>query len=211
MKTGQLIGLLAAGAGPAPRRLVAARIRLALAAGALTSVLGCLLTLGGDAAVAVAGQPLALKLAYVLGLLVAAAWWMERMARPAAAWQGAAAAVLVVVALMAARAGVAWSASPVEARVALLLGDTWQWCSWRVAALSLPALALALWAMSGLAPTRLRLAGFAAGLSAGGAGAFGYTLFCHELSPAFVLIWYSLGMLVPALAGAWLGPRLLRW
>jgi len=77
--------------------------------------------------------------------------------------------------------------------------------------LSLPALAGALWALRGLAPTRPRAAGLAAGLLAGGLGAFGYALSCTELSPAFVAIWYSLGIALAGALGAALGPRILRW
>jgi hypothetical protein len=42
-------------------------------------------------------------------------------------------------------------------------------------------------------------------------GASGYALACPEASPAFVAVWYSLGVLLTGLLGAALGPRLLRW
>jgi hypothetical protein len=77
--------------------------------------------------------------------------------------------------------------------------------------LSLPALAAAFWAVRGLAPTRLRAAGFAAGLLAGSLGAFGYALSCPEVSPAFVAVWYTLGIGLTGAVGAGLGPRVLRW
>jgi hypothetical protein len=77
--------------------------------------------------------------------------------------------------------------------------------------LSLPALAAALWALRGLAPTRPRAAGLAAGLLAGGLGAAGYALSCTELSPAFVAVWYSLGIALAGGLGASLGPWALRW
>jgi hypothetical protein len=38
-----------------------------------------------------------------------------------------------------------------------------------------------------------------------------YTLHCPELAAPFLGLWYVLGMLLPALAGAALGPWLLRW
>ncbi|MDQ2821723.1 MAG: DUF1109 domain-containing protein, partial [Pseudomonadota bacterium] len=38
-----------------------------------------------------------------------------------------------------------------------------------------------------------------------------YCLHCPEMSPVFVGTWYVLGMLVPALAGALLGPKVLAW
>jgi hypothetical protein len=38
-----------------------------------------------------------------------------------------------------------------------------------------------------------------------------YALYCPEMAAPFVAIWYLLGMLIPAAAGAVLGPLLLRW
>ena len=46
---------------------------------------------------------------------------------------------------------------------------------------------------------------------AGAIGALVYCLHCPELAPPFLGFWYLLGMLIPAAAGAALGPRLLRW
>ena len=69
----------------------------------------------------------------------------------------------------------------------------------------------AFWALRGLAPTRPRAAGLAAGLLAGAVGATGYALSCSELSMAFVAIWYTLGIALAGGLGALLGPRLLRW
>jgi len=57
----------------------------------------------------------------------------------------------------------------------------------------------------------LRLTGAAAGLAAGASAATLYGLHCPEVSALFVLIWYSLGMLVAAAIGALAGPRVLRW
>jgi hypothetical protein len=74
-----------------------------------------------------------------------------------------------------------------------------------------PALAAALWAVRGLAPTRPRAAGFAAGLLAGSVGACGYALSCPEVSPAFVAVWYTLGIALTGALGAALGTRVLRW
>jgi len=65
--------------------------------------------------------------------------------------------------------------------------------------------------MRGLAPTRPAQAGGAAGLLAGAAGAAVYALHCPEMAAPFLGIWYVLGMAIPALLGAVLGPRLLRW
>jgi hypothetical protein len=36
-------------------------------------------------------------------------------------------------------------------------------------------------------------------------------LHCPELGAPFIAVWYVIGMFIPALAGALLGPRVLRW
>ena len=98
-----------------------------------------------------------------------------------------------------------------DQQLALLLGSSWSVCPWRIAALSIPSFVLMLWAVKGLAPTRLRLAGAGAGMLSGAIGALVYLLYCPELAPPFLLVWYTLGMLVPAGVGALVGPRVLRW
>jgi hypothetical protein len=80
-----------------------------------------------------------------------------------------------------------------------------------VLALSLPALAAALWAVRGLAPTCPRRAGVAAGILAGAIGAIGYSLHCPEASIAFVAVWYTAGITLAGVIGAALGPLVLRW
>ncbi len=55
------------------------------------------------------------------------------------------------------------------------------------------------------------MSGAAAGLLAGSLGALVYCLHCPELAAPFLGTWYLLGMLIPALIGSLLGPRLLRW
>jgi hypothetical protein len=96
-------------------------------------------------------------------------------------------------------------------RAALVMGTTWQVCSFNIALISVPVFIGSFWALKGLAPTRLSQAGGCAGLLAGAAGAFVYAIHCPELDAPFLLIWNGLGMLVPAALGAALGPRLLRW
>jgi hypothetical protein len=96
-------------------------------------------------------------------------------------------------------------------RTELLRGISWTVCSANIALLSLPVFVALVWLMKGLAPTRLRLSGAAAGIAAGGVGALVYTVHCPELAAPFLALWYVLGMLLPAALGAWVGPRLLRW
>lgn len=97
------------------------------------------------------------------------------------------------------------------AREALLLGRTWRECSLRVGGLSIPAFIAAILVLRQMAPTRLRAAGAAAGLFAGGIGAAVYALHCPEIEPAFVAVWYVLGVLIPVTIGVVAGRRLLSW
>jgi len=76
---------------------------------------------------------------------------------------------------------------------------------------SAPVFAGLTWVFRLLAPTRPRLGGLLIGLASGGAGAVAYAFYCPEQSPAFLLAAYTTAMLVPALAGAAAGPRLLKW
>jgi hypothetical protein len=96
-------------------------------------------------------------------------------------------------------------------RLPELLGHSWKVCPLNIVLLSIPGFAAIFWAVRGLAPTRLALAGAASGLLASSIGTVAYCLHCPEMSPAFWGVWYLLGMLLPAAVGAVLGPLLLRW
>jgi hypothetical protein len=63
----------------------------------------------------------------------------------------------------------------------------------------------------GRAPTQLTLTGAAVGFTSGALGACVYSLHCPELEPAFVALWYTLGISVPVGFGSIFGPRILRW
>ena len=211
MKTEQLVALLARQSGPAPRRVVENRLATAIVVGGLASAGAALGALGLNTGLTAMGSAQAVKLAYLASLMLAAAWLADRLSRPGTPWRRAAWNVVVVILAMAAFAAIVSVLTPDAQRLELLLGHSWAACPWRVAALSAPALAAALWAMRGLAPTRPRAAGFAAGVLAGSLGGLGYALYCPELSPLFVLVWYTLGILMAAAAGAALGPRVLTW
>ncbi len=211
MKTQALIEILARGAGPAPRAVVARRLLPAAAAGALASA-ALAIGLQGPLPAALLATPAPwIKLAYALSLAAAAGWLTARLARPVAPCRGPARSVLGVVLLMALAGALAWADTPAQGRRAALMGQAWLTCPWNVLLLSTVPMALALWAVRGLAPTRLRAAGAAAGLMAGALGALGYSLSCPEASATFVAVWYTAGMAMSAALGAALGPRVLRW
>lgn len=93
----------------------------------------------------------------------------------------------------------------------LVFGDTWRVAPWRILVLSLPILGAALYALRRLAPANPTLAGFAAGIMAGGAGAWIYSFACAENGMMFVALWYTLGIMIVGGLGAMLGRFLLRW
>jgi hypothetical protein len=211
MKTDDLIDLLARGAGPAPRALAARRLAPAAGLGVAASAL-LAVGLFGPIPADMYGSPAPwIKLTYAVCLAIAAAWLTARLARPVARLVAPLRAVLAVFAVMGA-VGLAtlFGADPGD-RATALLGQSWSTCSWSVLALSMPGLACALWAVRGMAPTRPVAAGFAAGLFAGALGALGYALSCLEVSPAFVALWYTLGIGMSGVVGALLGPLVLRW
>jgi len=83
-------------------------------------------------------------------------------------------------------------------------------CPLRILALATPVYLGVTLALRRLAPTRLVLAGAAAGLLAGAVGASVYGLYCQEWTAAFTLP-VHLASAASAAAGGLLGPHLLRW
>jgi hypothetical protein len=92
-----------------------------------------------------------------------------------------------------------------------MMGRSHTVCPWRIAILSLPIFASVFWSLRRLAPTKPVLAGAAAGLLAGAAGAFVYAFHCDESAAPFVVLWYTVGIALVGLAGGLLGRFLLRW
>ncbi|RPH43063.1 MAG: DUF1109 domain-containing protein [Burkholderiales bacterium] len=215
MATDALIARLAQDAAPVRPAAIGARFALALVlALPLTTILMAAVPgfgLRPDLSAVLSGSPDLPKHLFTLAMLAAAWFACTRLARPGASLRGVSGAVGLPVAAMLALAVAALVTAAPQARAALLLGETWTSCAASIALLSLPAFAGAIVAMRGLAPTRLGLAGAAAGLFAGAAGAAVFALHCTEAAAPFVAVWYLLGMAVPTAAGALAGPRLLRW
>lgn len=213
MKTDELVRLLAAGGGAVEAGAVSRRYALALGWGACASVLLMAILLGvrDDLAAAARVPMFWVKLAFP-ATLAAAAWVSAtRLSRPGRRLGGVVAALAAPVVVIALLAVAALASAQPGAREPLIFGDTWRTCPFNIALLSAPLFAGALWAMRGLAPTRPTAAGAAAGLLAGACGATIYALHCPELAAPFLALWYVAGILIPAVAGALLGPRLLRW
>ena len=213
MKTDDLIGLLATGVQPVPRRAATRRLGFALLAGLPLAALFMLTQFGlrRDLVQAMFWPMLWVKILFPFFIAWGGFVLAQRLARPGVragrAWIVLAAPVLIIWAMGA----LSWFGAPSGQRMVLLLGETWRTCVFNIALISVPVFVAAVIAMRGLAPTRPVLAGAAVGALAGGAGAAVYALHCPEITAPFLAVWYVLGMLVPVVVGAVLGPRLFRW
>lgn len=213
MKTDDLIAMLSSGpdVGIAARPVAATVLPLFGGLLASTLLMLCLLGLRPDLAQAAFSPAFWLKLVFSAALACAGWLAVKRLAAP-----GARTAMLPLylggpVLLMWMAAGAVWLQAPSGVRADLFWGSTWRYCPLLIGLLSLPVFAAALRIMRGLAPTRLRLAGAAAGCFAGAAAAVVYCLHCPEMSAAFVGSWYLLGILLPTALGSIVGPRALAW
>jgi hypothetical protein len=213
MKTHELISVLAASLRPTARHAADRRLTWAVMMGVAVATVALLAT-GGmrtDMPAMLDTPAFWLKAAFPAAVSLAAWHLTGRLGRPGArtrlGW------ILLAIPLAAVWGAAAYviASAPAEVRTQLILGRSWRVCTFNILALSIPTFIATFWAMRGLAPTRLRLAGTGAGLFAGAQAVLVYTLYCAEMATPFWATWYVLGMMLPALAGALLGPRWLRW
>ena len=213
MKTDELVALLATGAAAVDPHTVARRYAIALGLGALAAISMMVIALGirADIAEAVRLPMFWVKLAYPAILAAGGLFAATRLSRPGAALGWVPGALLAPAIAFSILAAYVLLAAPSPERAALIFGSTWKSCLIEVPKLAIPLFIATLWAMRGLAPTRLAFAGAAAGLLAGAVAAAIYALHCPEMEAPFIGIWYSAGMLIPAVVGALIGPTVLRW
>jgi len=215
MNTETLITELSRDLRPVPSGTPRILLRKGLVTGAIAAGVAVLFwpSLGPrpDLATAVMTASFWIKLLYTASIASLGFVALERLSRPDAPRLHWSRLLWPPVAALAAISAMRWAAAPAGDSRAFWMGSSWWLCPAYVAALALPVFVGLIWAVSRLAPTRLRTAGAAAGLVSGGTGATIYALHCTETSPGFVLLWYSLGLGAATLLGAVLGPRLLRW
>lgn len=213
MKTEDLVGLLARQSEPVAARYASVRFAVAMLGGVVMASILLVLLLGLNPALGqVAKAPMFwVKLGFASAAAVAGVLLALRLSRPGAALGALPATLAAPIALVWVLAAISLVGAPPDERPVLLLGETWRICAFNIAMLSLPVFVGLIWAMKGLAPTRLRLSGSSAGFGAGATGALVYALHCPELAAPFVAVWYVLGLLIPTIVGVLLGPWLLRW
>lgn len=213
ISTDALIDALAGDLGATPVPSVRGTLALAFALGSAVSAAAMLALLGlrPDMASALATTSFWIKLIFPFGLAVAGVMAVDRLGRPGATASRGYAVGLVVAGAMALLASIQLATAPRDAMRLLLLGHTLDHCTALIMLLALPILAAGMYAMRQMAPTRLRLAGAAVGVTAGALSAAIYAIACDETALPFVTLWYGAGIALTGVLGSLLGPRLLRW
>jgi hypothetical protein len=213
VKTDDLIALLSTNVEPVDRRQVVREIGTTIAVAAAAAVGAMLLALGirTDLMQTEALIFLAAKLAFAIGIAVLASIYLMKLARPggegrvAITW----AALPFVATMLLAMISLAFA--PASHWHMMMMGDQWLECLLSIPIIAIVPFAAVIWVMRRMAPTDLTRAGALAGLVAGGLSAVGYALHCTDDSLPFVALWYGGTIVLCTLAGALLGPRLLRW
>ena len=213
MKTDDLVALLAADATPVPRRAASRRIAVALLVSLPLAALIMQIEFGvrRDLVQVMFWPMFWVKVLVPSSIAVAGFVVLQRLARPGVAVRAGWLGLLLPVLLLWGLAVVSYQLAPEARRADMVWGQTWRTCVFNIATISIPIFVAAMLALKGLAPTRPALAGACAGALAGAAAAAVYALHCIELAAPFLAIWYVLGMALPTVVGALLGPRLLRW
>lgn len=213
MKTEELVAALSMRVEPVNRRLVNRSVGIALAAGTLVALAIMLFGFGirADVTTARAVIFLLLKLAFSLVIVGVAAAYLSRLARPGGERRiasGLAAVPFIVIMLLAA---LSLGQAPSSHWDRMVMGNQWLECLVSIPILAIVPFAAIIWAVRKAAPTNLVRAGAFSGLVAGGVSAIAYALHCTDDSLPFVALWYGGTIALCTLAGAALGPRLLRW
>lgn len=213
MKTDDLINMLASGPDVAAPKLPLQHFAALIAGGLLLSVVLMLVFLGLRPNMAELAMLPAfwIKMAFVLALVVCGWLAVTRLSAPGARTSTLPFLIALPIVLIWVVAATSMMNAAPDERAYLFWGDTWHYCSWLIAILSMPIFVALLKVMRELAPTRLRLAGAGAGFAAGTAATLVYSFHCPEIAAPFIGFWYLIGILIPSVIGAFIGPRFLRW
>lgn len=213
MKTTDLVDMLSANVEPVGRGLVGRTISIAVAAGAVIALGFMLVGLGvrADLTTIQAVAFLLLKLAFALAVVGVAVLYLTRLARPGAGRGMSPLTIAVPFAAIALLGAISLGDAPSSHWNRMIFGDAWLECLLSIPIIAVLPFAVTILAIRRAAPTNLVRSGAVAGLIAGGVSAMAYALHCTDDSLPFVAVWYGGTIVLCTLAGAVLGPRLLRW
>jgi hypothetical protein len=213
MKTDDLITLLSTNPEPVDRNAVVRPFWLAIVAGSIVALGLTLVGLGvrSDLIVTRALVFLAVKLAFALAVVALALLYLTKLARPGGEHKISPFLVAAPFLVIAGLAAISLGSAPRSRWDSMIVGDQWLECLLSIPIIAIVPFAISIWAVRKAAPTNLVRAGAFAGLVAGGVSAMAYALHCADDSLPFIALWYGGTIVLCTLAGAALGPRLLRW
>jgi hypothetical protein len=212
MRSEALIEALCRDATPIAPRAIERRLAVGLAVGGGFALLLVTAALGPRPDLAAVADSAAFweKAAYALGMGVTAILLVNQLARPDSDRLRRPWLTLIPIAGILLLATIELMQAASTDRIRLFLNPTWA-CIPLILMLAIPIFTGLVWALRQMAPTRLEAAGAAAGIAAGSFAAMLYCLHCQQASSVFVVTRYTAAMALASLAGALLGPRLLRW
>lgn len=213
MKTDELIRMLGTNVEPVDRRKVSRTVGAAVAVGISVALVAMLIALGvrADLGGPSALSYLSMKLVFTLAIVVLTSIALTRLARPGGERTTPIALVALPFVAIVLLAIVSPAAAPSSHWDEMIIGDRWLDCLLFISVVAIAPFAAIIWAVRRMAPTDLVRTGALAGLAAGGISAAAYALHCTDDSFPFIALWYGGTIALCTLAGAALGPRLLRW
>jgi hypothetical protein len=213
MKTDDLVALLSTNLEPVDRSSVVRTLCVGLAAGSIVALGITLFGLGvrSDLMTVHALIFLAVKLAFAVGTISLALVYLTRLARPGGERKTPSFLVALPFLVVVFLAAISLGFAPSSHWDRMIVGDKWLECLVSIPIIAIVPFAVSIWAVRRAAPTNLSRTGAFAGLAAGGVSAMAYALHCTDDSLPFVAVWYGGTIVLCTLAGAALGPRLLRW
>jgi hypothetical protein len=212
MKTEELIEVLSAGVSnrrpaPEPALYAAAALSVVVAGVALTLTMG----LRPDFSAAVGDIRFLFKFVFTIAVGLSAFALVRRALNPVSSEKLPLGVLLVGPAILAVGVGVELLALPAAGWSMAAAGKNGLLCLTVIPALGIVPLGLIIGALRRGAPTRPGLAGFCAGVLAGGIAATFYAANCTDDSPLFVATWYPIAIGALAVTGTLLGRRFARW
>jgi hypothetical protein len=213
MKTDDLVALLSTNLEPVDRSSVVRTLCVGLAAGSIVALGVTLVGLGvrSDLMTVHALIFLAVKLAFAVGTVSLALVYLTRLVRPGGERRTPSFLVAMPFLVVVFLAAISLGRAPSSHWDQMIVGDQWLECLVSIPIIAIVPFAVSIWAVRRAAPTNLSRTGAFAGLAAGGVSAMAYALHCTDDSLPFVAVWYGGTIVLCTLAGAALGPRLLRW
>jgi hypothetical protein len=213
MKTDDLVALLSANLEPVDRNTDVRTLYVAIAAAAIAALGIAFAGLGfrPDLTTTRALIYLTIKLTFAIGIVGLATTYLMRLARPGGERRMSLLLVAVPFLIVVILASISLGSAPPAHWDRMIVGDEWLECLLSIPVIAIVPFAASIWAVRRAAPTNLVHAGAFAGLVAGGVSAMAYALHCTDDSLPFIAVWYGGTIVLCTLAGATLGPRLLRW